>query len=179
MSWGARNVSDTVGRSGIVGPSILWGTVFGAVIAFGILYCIVASSGARVQNGDFGLLLGLGSVPMVGIGGTVGAVVFGVVGVIVRFGPLRLAASPLSYAVLGSLVWGAACWVRALDVPRGGATGGYLLMHIALLAGGAEAAHWLMLYGLPLVAIAGLLTGSLVKSGRNQAYRTSRPGANP
>jgi hypothetical protein len=146
-------VSDTVGRSGIVGPSILWGTAFSAGIAFAILVCVLVYDGTRVANGDFRLLLGLGAVPMLMIGGIAGAVLFGLVGVIVRLGPGWLvAASPLSYAVLSCLLWAAGCWLRGLD----------LLLHEGLLP----------------VAIAGVLTGSMVRSGRNQAYRTSRPGAN-
>jgi hypothetical protein len=172
-------VSDPVGRSGIVGPSFGWGTLFGALVAFAILFYLISSfAGARTANGDFALLMGLAYIPVVIIGGAVGAAVFGVVGVIVRFGPGRLAASPLSYAVLGSLVWVAACWLRALNVPRGGAEGGYLLMHMVLLQGGPEGAYLLTLYGLLPVAIAGALTGAAVRAGRIQAYRTSRPGAN-
>jgi hypothetical protein len=160
-------VSDTVGKTGIVGPSIGWGTVFGAAIAFAILFCLVWSyTGGKTANGDFGLLMGLGEIPMVIIGGTVGAIVFGVVGVIVRFGPVRLAASPLSYAVLGSLVWGALCWPRALNVSQEGA------------AAATKAAYLLMLYGLLPIAIAGLLVGAAVRAGRIHAYRSSRPGAN-
>ena len=146
-------MSEPVGRSGIVGPSILWGTVFGAVVGVGILICVLVWDGTQVQNGDFRLLMGLGFVPMVLIGGTVGAVLFGIVGAIVRFGPEWLVASaPLSYAVLGSLLWAAGCWLRGLDL--------------------------LMFEGPLPVAIAGVLTGSMVRAQSNQAYRTSRPGAN-
>jgi ammonia channel protein AmtB len=77
-------VSNTVGRSGIVGPSIAFGTVFGAVIAMGILACLVAAAGAEVRNGEFGFWFGLGVVPALMLGGIVGAILFGVVGVIVR-----------------------------------------------------------------------------------------------
>src|SRR5262249_42429807 len=95
-------------------------------------------------------------------GAVAGAVLFGVVGVIVRFGPGRLAPSPLSYAVLSSLLWGAGGWLLALRLPQG-----------------AQGDHSVLLYGILAVAIAGLLTGAVVRSQQNQAYRTSRPGANP
>jgi hypothetical protein len=154
-------VSDEVARSGIVGPSIGWGSVFGAGIAFGILYYILAAV-AGVRNGDFGFWMSLVAIPVGIVGGAAGAVLFGVVGVIARFGPRLLAPSPLSYAVSSCLVWGAGGWLLALNAPQGGFQAGDLPL----------------LYSLLPVAIAGLLTGGMVRSGRRHAYRTSRPGAN-
>jgi hypothetical protein len=155
-------VSDTVGRSGIVGPSIGWGTLFGAAVAFATLFCLVLATGAGMRNGDFGLLMGLAEIPAVIVGGIAGAVLFGVVGLIVRFSPVRPAALPLSYAILGSLLWGAGWWLLSVNVAQGR----------------AQTVCGLMLNGLLPVAIAGLLTGSMVRRGRHQAYRTSHPGAN-
>jgi hypothetical protein len=99
--------------------------------------------------------------PVVILGACAGAVLFGFVAVIVIFSPVRMEASPLSYAVLGSLLslgiiipfaaWMAGGYLRALH----GAQGTYLLLPYVLL---------------PLV-IAGLLTGSKVRSGRSQFNR--------
>ncbi len=91
-------------------------------------------------------------------GGGAAAVLFGVVAVIVSFNPGRIEASPLSYAVLGGLLslgiiilpfaaWVAGGLLRALQE----AQGTYLLLPSSLLP----------------VAIAGLLTGWKVQSGRN------------
>ena len=166
MSQDARNVSDPVGKSGIIGPSIAWGTIFGAVIACGLFAYAVAASGARMANGDFGLLFGLGVVPVLFLGGTAGALLFGVVGVIVRLGPGWLAPSSLTYAALSTVVWGAGGSLLALKVPHGGPQGA------------AQGDHSLLFYSLLAVAVAGLLTGGAVRQGRHQPYRTSRPGAN-
>jgi hypothetical protein len=136
--------------------------VLGAGIACGIFGFLVAASGAKVANGDFGFLFGLGVVPVLILGGTAGAVWFGVVGMIARFGPGVPEPSPLSYAALSSLMWGVGAWLLAVNAPQERVQEG----------------HSLLLYGLAAVAITGLLTGGAVQLGRRQPYRTSRPGAN-
>jgi hypothetical protein len=111
-----------------------------------------------MRNGDFGILFGLGVVPVLILGGTAGAILFGIVGVIARLGPAWMAPSSLTYAALGTLVWAAGGSLLAVEAAQGG--------------------HSLLFYSLLAVAAAGLLTGTMVRLGRRQAYRTSRPGAN-
>ena len=146
--------------SNIVVRSAGWGAIFGAIAAFasGLCLAIFWSTERTGHTGDFAMLMALWVPPVAIVGGGAAAVLFGVVAVIVSFSPGRIEASPLSYAVLGSLLslglvilpfatWVAGGLFRALQ----GAQGTYLLLPSGLLP----------------VAIAGLLTGWKVRSGRN------------
>ena len=146
--------------SNIVGRSAGGGAIFGAIAAFASGSCAAISwSTARTGHaGDFAALMILWVPPVVIMGAGAAAVLFAVVAVIVGFSSGRIEASPVSYAVLGSLLslgiiilpfasWVAGGLHRALQ----GAQGVYLLLPTALLP----------------VAIAGLLTGWMVRPGRN------------
>jgi len=146
--------------SNIVGRSAVWGAIFGVTVAFATGFCLaIFWSTARTGHaGDFVTLMILWVPPVAIMGGGAAAILFGVVAAIVSFSPGRIEASPLSYAVLGSLLslgiiilpfatWVAGGLLRALQ----GAQGTYLLLPAGLLP----------------VAIAGLLTGWMVRSGRN------------
>ena len=150
MSWGVQNMNNIVGRSAG------WGAIFGAAAAFasGLCLAIFWSTARTGHAGDFTMLMILWVPPVAIMGGGAAAVLFGVVAVIVNFSPGRIEASPISYAVLGSflslgiIILPFASWVagglhRALQ----GAQGTYLLLPTALLP----------------VAIAGFLTGRMVR----------------
>jgi hypothetical protein len=152
-------LADT-NMSNLVGRSVGWGAIFGAAAAFASGSCasIFWSTGRTGHAGDFAALMILWVPPVVIMGAVAAAVLFGVVAVIVSFSSGRIEASPVSYAILGSLLSLAivilpfASWVagglhRALQ----GAQGVYLLLPTALLP----------------VAIAGLLTGWMVRTARN------------
>ena len=99
MSWGAQNMSNIVGRSAG------WGAIFGAAAAFasGLCLAIFWSTARTGHAGDFATLMILWVPPVAIMGGGAAAVLFGVVAVIVNFSAGRIEASPISYAVLGSL----------------------------------------------------------------------------
>ena len=126
--------------------------------ASGLCAAIFWSTEKTGHAGDFAALMILWVSPVAITGAGASAVLFGVVAVIVSFSPGRIEASPISYSVLGSflslgiIILPFATWVagglhRALQ----GAQGTYLLLPTALLP----------------VAIAGLLTGWMVRSVRN------------
>src|SRR5262245_54257126 len=95
MTRRGANMADLVGRS------VVWGAIFGAIVAFATGFClsIFWSTGRTGHAGDFGTLMILW-VPLVAImGGGAAAVLFGIVAVIVSFCRGRIEPSPLSYAV--------------------------------------------------------------------------------
>jgi hypothetical protein len=160
IGLGAQNMNNIVGRSAG------WGAIFGAAAAFasGLCLAIFWSTARTGHAGDFTTLMILWVPPVAIMGAGAAAVLFGVVAVIVSFSPGRIEASPISYAVLGSLLslgiiilpfasWVAGGLHRALQ----GAQGTYLLLPTALLP----------------VAIAGFLTGWMVRSGRNRSTPVS------
>ena len=97
---GAQNMNNIVGRSAG------WGAIFGAAAAFasGLCLAIFWSTARTGHAGDFTTLMILWVPPVAIMGGGAAAVLFGVVAVIVNFSPGRIEASPISYAVLGSLL---------------------------------------------------------------------------
>jgi len=143
--------------SNIVGRSVLWGAIFGAIAAFVAASCLslVWSAGRTGHPSDFIMLMILWVPAVTIMGGGASAVLFGIVAAIVSFSSARIKASPLSYAALGSLLslgivlpyasWVANGFLRALH----GAQGTYILLPFGLLP----------------VAIAGVLTGWMVRSG--------------
>jgi len=151
-------VQADTNMSNLVGRSAGWGAIFGAAAAFASGSCaaIFWSTGRTGHAGDFATLMILWVPPVVIMAAGAAAVLFGVVAAIVSVSAGRIEASPVSYAVLGSLlslgivILPFAAWVagglhRALQ----GAQGVYLLLPMAP------------------VAIAGLLTGWMVRSARN------------
>jgi hypothetical protein len=138
----------------IVARSILWGGVFGAIAAVStVTYLSIYWEAATPwRPGELIFTAMFVWVPLTAImGGGAGAVLFGVVALIMSFRPQRISA--LSYAALGSLLslgliipfagWLADGYLRALQ----GAQGTYLLLPYVLLP----------------VAIAGFLTGLKVQ----------------
>ena len=89
----------------LVGRSIGWGAVFGAMGSFATASCYLlfwmAKGGYHVEYG-MAMIFWLPAMAIMGCIG--GAVLFGVVGAIMRFYPRGMASSPLSYAVLGTLL---------------------------------------------------------------------------
>ena len=145
--------------SNIVGRSAGWGAVFGATAAFatGLGLAIFWSTSKTGHASDFTALMVLWVPPVIIMGAGAAAVLFALVAVIVSLSLGRIEASPVSYAVLGSLLslgiiilpfasWVAGGLLRALH----GAQGTYLLLPAGLLP----------------VAIAGLLTGWKVRPQR-------------
>lgn len=90
----------------IVTGSIMWGAVFGGIMALATalgLWCYWGAQGGGQPGVTLAALIFW--VPsMAFIGGVVATVLFGVVGVIMALRPLGLEPSPISYAVLGSLL---------------------------------------------------------------------------
>src|SRR5262245_55791023 len=87
----------------LIGRSILWGAIFGAIAAFvtGVGLAIYWSPG---RGGDFAALMILWVPPVAIMGGGAAAVLFGVVGLIASLTLGWIKPSPLSYAILGSLL---------------------------------------------------------------------------
>ena len=92
--------------SNIVARSAGWGAIFGAIAAFasGLCLAIFWSTERTGHTGDFAMLMALWVPPVAIVGGGAAAVLFGVVAVIASFSLGRIETSPLSYAVLGSLL---------------------------------------------------------------------------
>ena len=142
-----------------IGKSFGWGALFGTIAAFTTASCM-SYFWATGKTGGPGQLLTLMIlwVPAATImGGIAAAVLFAMVGAIVSLRPAGIGPSPLSYAVVGSLLalavvilpfssWVAGGVLRALQ----GAQGTYLLLPTGLLP----------------VAIVGLFTGWRVESQR-------------
>ena len=147
-------MSHTIGRS------VAWGGIFGAIATFATGFCLaIFWSRARTGHPDhFATLMILWVPPVTIMGGGAAAVLFGVVGAILRLSPGRFEPSPLSYAVLGSLLA-----LAIVILPFASWVAGGLLRALQ----GGQGVHLLLPAGLLPVAITGLLTGWMVRPRRN------------
>jgi hypothetical protein len=142
-----------------IGRSIGWGALFGTIAAFTTASCMSYfwASAKTGHPGDLLTLMVLWVPPVTIMGGVAATVLFAVVGAIMSFRPAGIEPSPLSYAVLGSLLA-----LGIVILPFGSWVAGGLLRALQ----GAQGTYLLLPTGLLPVAIAGLFTGWRVGSQR-------------
>ena len=135
-----------------IGRSIGWGALSGAIAAFTTASCLSYSwaSAKTGHPGDLIVLMVLWVPPVTIMGSLAATVLFAAVGAIVSFRPAGIEPSPLSYAVLGSLLA-----LGIVILPFGSWVAGGLLRALQ----GAQGTYLLLPTGLLPVAIAGLFTG--------------------
>jgi hypothetical protein len=142
-----------------IGKSFGWGALFGTIGAFTMASCM-SYFWATGKTGGPGQLLTLMVlwVPAATImGGIAAAVLFAMVGAIVSLRPAGIGPSPLSYAVVGSLLA-----LGVVILPFGSWVAGGVLRALQ----GAQGTYLLLPTGLLPVAIVGLFTGWRVESQR-------------
>lgn len=135
----------------IIGRSIGCGALYGTIAAFTSALCqsLFWASKSGDPNG-LPMLMIFWVPPMTILGGAAATVLFGVVGVIISFHPAGIKPSPLSFAVLGSLLA-----LGAVILPFASWIAGGLLRAIQ----GAQGVYFLLPTCLLPVTIAGLFIG--------------------